>query len=728
MIVFKTLSWKNLLSTGNQPTVVQLNGSPSTLILGTNGSGKSTMLDALCYVLFKKPFRKINKPQLVNTINNGACEIEVEFSIGTNEYKVCRGIKPDYFEIYVNGERRKQEAAKKDDQAFLEEDILKVNYDSFTQVVILGNAKYTPFMQLDAKKRRDFIEHILDIGVFSAMNDSLKTRQSTLKTSLEFLMKDLSVVDEQINMVKGFIEKLELEAKKATEETQQKIDEQTALTEELDARLFDLNAEISVLNKKIRTATKTITDNADAEILEIENNASQEQSELERKRRDKTSNFELQLKATVTTLRKRLRDQLAEIDEKLNEDVSARSEEILDTSALEEQLRKFEGLKTGILSNIASAKAKIEFYTQTTACKTCGQDISSTHRDSIIQERTTAISSYEEGLVKIEAKIAKNQTILINTKATNKAAEDAIRALTTTAQSTKNKLTTDIQEEIDALTDTTREELRNLNDSIQHAVRHLTENTKIRVSDIRSKASTELEKTVGSDRLLLEEKQTIQQETQSALNTAQQYIRKLQADMKRTPGNIDEQVEKLAILEGKMIDLQKKKEDSIETRHYYEIAAVLLKDTGIKSAIIKQYLPAINRLVNKYLTDMDFFVSFTLDENFDETFKSRHRDTLQYNSFSEGEKLRIDLALLLAWRDIARMKNSCSTNLLILDEVIDSSLDQNGTDFFIRMLNELGASSNVFVISHKNDAALDKFQNVLRFAKIKNFSHLVEAV
>src|ERR1700733_6620552 len=555
MILFRALRWKNLLSTGNQFTELQLDKSPTTLILGANGSGKSTALDALCYGLFKKPFRKINKDQLINTINGGECEIEIEFSIGTDEYKVRRGINPDFFEVLKNGgPPRKQEAAKKDDQKFLEEDILKVNFDAFTQVVILGNAKYTPFMQLTTPKRRAFIEHILDIGVFSTMNDILGTRQKTIKRDLEGIGNDIFSVEEQITLVQGFIKKLHDEANRAKDEIEAKISQGSASVDKL-------LGEIETLTEQVNELSETISD---------------------------------------------------------NDNVVSRIQFLADTE------RK-------INQNISSAKSRIEFYAENDSCNTCGQSIQQTHRETITLDKNKQLEKYQEGLTKLANERATFQKRLQEIKVVSK-------------------------------------EIQTLNAHIQ--------------------------------------------EKSNTIRATRTYVAKLEADLKKEPGNVKEQEEKVQLLEQKLVDYERQKEEFVEQRHFYEVAAVLLKDTGIKAAIIKHYLPAINRLVNKYLEDLDFFLSFSLDEQFNETLKSRNRDTLSYFSFSEGEKLRIDLALLFTWREIARGKNSCATNLLILDEVIDSSLDQDGTDYVIRMFNELGKMANVFVISHKNDAAMDKFTDV----------------
>ena len=639
MITFKELSWKNLLSTGNVPTTLRLDTHPTTLVLGANGSGKSTFLDALCYVLFKKPFRKIKKDQIVNTINNGDCVISVSFSVGTNDYIVRRGIKPDFFEITMpDGTIRKKAAGQKDDQAFLEEDILKVNFNSFTQVVILGNASYTPFMQLKTPERREFIEHILDIGVFSSMNVLLKAKQATVKIKLEWLNKEITLQNEKIKLVQGFIDTLEIEQKKAKVDIDQQIEVQNGIIDVNMPHVERLSAEIEIENEALTIKTNELNVSLAAEIDEI------------------TQAHEAQI---------------AEL-----------SESVVDVSQLEDRVRKLLHQKSGIEENAKTAQQTIDFYSDMDKCKTCKQVIDEEFRENILAEKTKLLANYNEGLGKIAEQIEKQAKKLREIKASNSTIALQIRELTDSRQVIIREVTAKNQLEV-----------RRLTSEMQQSIKALT---------------NEL------------------QGHQSAISAARQFIKKMQADQSSASAeqNIQEQYDERDRLVRVSEHLEAEKAEALETRHIYEIAAVFLKDTGIKAAIIKQYLPMINKLVNKYLAELDFYLSFGLDENFEETFKSRHRDTLQYYSFSEGEKLRIDLALLFCWRDIARMKNSCATNLLILDEVIDGSMDHNGTDFFIKMINELGTGSNVFVISHKQDSSLDKFTNVIRFEKEKNFSKL----
>jgi DNA repair exonuclease SbcCD ATPase subunit len=644
MIQFTQLRWKNFLSTGNQFIELALDKSPTTLVLGQNGSGKSTMLDAICYVLYKKPFRKINKPQIVNTVNGGETEVEVEFSIGTHTYKVCRGIKPDFFKIYEDGnlEPRQQMAGQKDDQAYLEEDLLKVNYDSFTQVVILGNAKYTPFMQLSTPKRREFIEEILDIGVFSLMNELLGNRYKGLKTELDRLTKDLATNEEKIKLVDGFITKLETERTKATADTQRQIEEQNDTIDQL-------TPEIESLEGVIQAATASLLAKTD---------------ELNKASKERMNALQVAHDAFVEGL----------------------EEQVQDFSEANDMLMKRSSQKTSIEGQLNDIKRDLKFYQTNDSCNTCKQTIHQDFKDDIVSKKEGKIKQLTDAIAELEKMVV-----------TEKGKIQAIKESNAALQLQINKASTEHQKAIRVVMAESQEEVKTVTSGLQ--------------ADIRAH-------------------QTVLQEKQMAVSTARQLIKKMQADIKaaENSASIEEQHKKKKGFEAERQRLDKEKDEAIEMRHYYDVAAVLLKDTGIKAAIIKQYLSTINRLVNKYLTEMDFFVSFFLDENFDETFKSRHRDALQYYNFSEGEKMRIDLALLFAWREIAHMKNSCSTNLLILDEVIDKSLDHNGTDFFIRMLNDLGTSSNVFVISHKNDAALDKFKDVIRFEKVKGFSRLIEDV
>jgi DNA repair exonuclease SbcCD ATPase subunit len=605
VILFKSASWKNFLASGNIPTVIKLDQASTTLVLGVNGSGKSTLLDAICFGLYKKPFRKIKLEQIVNTINNADCEVVVEFEIGTKQYKVTRTLKPAAMELLIDGKPRPQEAATKDDQAFLEQDILKVDYDSFTQVVILGNAKYLPFMQLPAGKRREFIETILDIGVFSTMNEILKEKMDDVKDDLKTNGTSVISIKEQIALIQGFIAKLEAEQKKAAQETENQI---TELQVQIEERV-------------------TATDALKLELVSLQ--ATVQESVIVEEDRD--------------------------AHQKEKQDIMA---------AVQTDVKLLDADKKKIKSDIEKANKVLSFYNNTLVCDTCGQEINASHRTGIISSTQTEIDDYEKKIEKLDT--------------------DRIRIIENGKQSCKN---------ID-------EKLATLTPRLEEAAKQKKDLEKLRMTlSERANEKKNLETRIDMCRQLLERKPS---------------------------GNIEEQTKKLTDSHAKLVRLEGQKKEHLETQQFYIAAGVMLKDSGIKAAIIRQYLPAINKLVNKYLAALDFFVSFSLDESFDETFKARHRDTLQYNSFSQGEKLRIDLALLFAWREIARQKNSCATNLLILDEVIDGSMDANGTDLFIKLLNDNLQGSNVFVISHKNDAALDKFRATLRFARDKNFSKLIE--
>ncbi len=555
MIHFKTIRWKNFLSTGNQFTEVILDKTPTTLIVGENGSGKSTILDALTFSLFGKPFRRVNKGQLVNSVNNGGTLTEVEFDVGSKRYMVKRGIKKNIFEIYVDGKRLNQDAKIADQQEYLENTILKLNYKSFTQIVILGSASFTPFMQLKATDRRTIIEDLLDIQIFSVMNGLLRSRMSENKES---------VLNNDVHL----------------ELTEGKL----ATTQEL-----------------INDIRKTKSNQIDKNLQDIEKN------EIESK--------------------------------KLSESVEELLEIISSDSSIDE-FNKLEKYRDGIERNILKAEKEIEFYEQNDTCGTCNQELDEEHKSNMISEHHGKMHAWSDGLMTLSGKIS---------------------------------------------------------------------GVKIKMDEI-----TKLQSTVSQKQIQIQ-----------GIN---QYINKLKTqilEIEDREDDIDEKNKTLKELKEELKLCQTKKEQLSFKKQLYETASVLLKDSGIKTRIIKQYLPIMNRLINKYLAAMDFFVSFTLDESFNESIKSRHRDEFTYDSFSEGEKMRIDLALLFTWRTIAKMKNSVNTNLLILDEVFDSSLDANGTDEFLAIINNLQGKQNVFVISHKGDALTDKFRNKITFEKYKNFSRII---
>ena len=572
MILFQKVRWKNFLSTGAAFTEIDFTRSTNTLIIGHNGAGKSTILDALCFGLFGKPFRKINKPQLLNSINQRDAVIEIEFNIGQKRYKIIRGIKPNKFEIYVNDVLLNQDAAAKDYQKVLEENILKLNYKSFTQVVILGSASFVPFMQMPAADRRAIIEDLLDIQIFSTMNGVLKEKMSALK---EDISKNRYAIDF----------------------TQQKIDMQVANIEE---------------HKK----------HNDAEIAK-------KQEEVE-------------------TSKKQLKNILKQV-ELINKHVDVLNNKIGDKqTTLQTKSKKLFQIQGKVASNIQKNQKDIEFYEHNDNCPTCKQSIEPQFKETQIQERKDKVTTQQNGLDEISAELKNVQA-----------------------------------------------EIQTISDIVKHINEHTNEVTK----------------------------------HNATMSHISKYIVKLQAEITELSVKFDDTEngdDKLKELKGELKTFEDGLKKCIGEKQYLEFAGTLLKDTGIKTKIIKQYLPIMNKLINKYLTAMDFFVNFNINENFEETIKSRHRDEFSYANFSEGEKMRIDLALLFTWRQIAKLKNSTNTNLLILDEVFDSSLDTVGTEEFLKLIHEMGQDTNVFVISHKGDQLFDKFRSIIRFEKKNNFSRIAK--
>ena len=567
MITFKYVRWKNFLSTGNNFTEIQLDRSPTTLIIGENGAGKSTILDALCFTLFNKPFRNISKKQLINSVNGGSTEVEVEFSVGKKEVKVVRSIKPNKFEIWVNGVEINQAANARDHQKYLEQQIMGLNFRSFTQVVILGSSTFVPFMQLPTKARREVVEDILDIKIFSLMNFLLKHKTKELND-------EIRNVDYQFDLTK----------------------EKVALQEKFIAEVVNNKSTIITENKaKVSENEQTITSKQE-EIVTLEN-----------------KKVELSYDAEEQT-------------------------------KIEEKLRKLSKTEAALQNKRGEHDRQIKFFQNNDECPTCEQTITDTTKQTQIESRTTKIGELETAIGDIDRMESEEQSRL----------DKILEALTTIRE-------------------------------------HDVEIAKIR----------------------------------SSISELESFNVKLQKDIETyESGSVsDEDRERLVELKTqiKLIDEQKSKLN--EDKFYIDIAKNLLQDTGIKTKIVKQYLPIMNKLVNTYLSSMDFFVQFHLDENFNETIKSRFRDEFSYASFSEGEKMRIDLALLFTWRAIAKMKNSTNTNLLILDEIFDSSLDGTGTDDFLKILNTFH-DQNVFVISHKQDMLFDKFRSVIKFEKVKNFSRI----
>lgn len=569
MILFKTLKWKNLLSTGNYFTEIALNSNANTLIVGTNGSGKSTMLDALCFALFGKPFRNVNKPNLLNSINGRDCVVEINFSIGNKEFKIVRGIKPNIFEIYQDSVLLNQDAAVRDYQDYLERFILKLNYKSFTQIVILGSASFTPFMQLSASDRRSIIEDLLDIQIFSTMNGLVKERLTG--------NKDLTVAKK--NDIALLLQKYDL-----------KKEHQDKLNQDTEEKVKEYEKEILLYRETIRTL------HDDIDSLE-------------------------QAKQT-----------LSEICAKIPEN--------------EKKITSFKKVESQIESKISKVGTDREFYEHNADCPTCRQAITLEFKEGQLVELGTKEKELNGALIELKTRITEQENVVTELREKEKELSNVRIQLATTQTSVKG-----------------------LNSSI-------------------TKLENQIEQVKKSKQENIDE---------SELN-----------DIKK---GVEEAQDELKVL--------------MEEKSYLDVASVLLKDTGIKTNIIKQYLPVINKLVNKYLTSMDFFVNFNLDESFKETIKSRHRDDFSYHNFSEGEKQRIDMALMLTWRAIAKLKNSTNTNLLILDEVFDSSLDSTGTEELMKILHSLD-DVNLFVISHKGDILQDKFANTIRFDKIKNFSRIVK--
>jgi len=569
MIVFKSIRWKNFLSTGDQWTKIDLQKSATNLVVGTNGAGKSTMLDALTFGLFNKPFRKINKPQLVNTTNERDCLVEIEFSVNSRNYLVRRGIKPNVFDIEMNGQLLHKQADDRSNQKILEENILKVNYKSFTQIVILGSSTFVPFMQLTTANRREVIEDLLDIRIFSAMNNLLKEKMRTQKEQIKSLDLKKDNLKDKMQMQKNFIEELENLGKKNIDDNTAKID--------------NLMKEVEVYIK--------------------------ENSGLE-------------------------------------EDVFKYTKEQQIVTGAGDKLVKLNNLKGKISQRVKTITKEHEFFTKNTVCPTCTQDIEESFRLNKIEDAQNKAKELKEGFDELESTIKFEQE-----------RERQFNALS---------------QEITKLT---------------HGI---------------SQNNTRISLNQRQIRDLEHEIQTITGQLQNR-NTEHEKLDEFSEKLQKT-----------------FEDLSKKKEEIL----YFEFAYSLLKDDGVKTKIIKKYLPFINQQVNRYLQMMDFYINFKLDEEFNETVESPIHEDFSYSSFSEGEKMRIDLALLFTWREVARVRNSVNTNLLIMDEVFDSSLDGFGTEEFLKIIRFIIKDANIFVISHK-DSLHDKFESVIKFDKVKGFSRMV---
>jgi DNA repair exonuclease SbcCD ATPase subunit len=570
MIVFKSIEWKNFLSTGNSPNKVLLDKSPTTLIIGKNGEGKSTILDALCFSLFGKPFRNVNKNQLINSINGKGCLTTLEFSIGNKEYKIIRGIKPNIFEIWCDNEMLNQDAASRDYQKILEQQIIRLNYKTFTQVVILGSASFVPFMQLSTNQRRDVIEDILDIRIFSTMNSLLKEKAQETKDEISRIESSIKNAKDKVESQKTLIKTISEAKTESINAIQSKITSNLSQISEAESEIGSILEEIN--NLKVSIANK-----------------------------DKVS----------------------------------------------EDIEKAKSLKSKLLQKVETCEHHSEFFTDHDVCPSCSQDIAEEYKENIIKDLNAK-------MLDNNSKIDELETILSNL----------------------NSNLSKINEVVGQITD------KNIELSTRNS-------------------------------------------TVTLLN---KQIKELELETKKVESdttNLDEEKNKLRELAEEALEMIGNKSVLFENRSMQEVAAVLLKDTGIKTAIIREYLPAMNKLINKYLNAMDTYIHFELDEAFNEVIKSRYRDEFTYASFSEGEKMRIDLAILFTWRQIAKMKNSVNTNLLLLDEIFDSSLDTAGTDYFLNLMNQFGDKSNIFVISHKGDQLFDKFRSVVKFEKRNDFSVIV---
>ena len=565
MILFETIRWKNFLSTGNQYTEVDFTKNHTNLIVGTNGAGKSTVLDALTFSLFGKPFRKINKPQLSNSTNEKDCKVEVEFSVNNTDWKIVRGIKPNLFEIWRNGSLMDQSSAALDQQKWLEQNVLKMNYKSFTQIVILGSSTFVPFMQLTTANRREVIEDLLDIKIFSSMNVVIKEKIRQLKEEIKVLELKKETLRDKVDMQKNFIEELENRGNANKE------------------KITNLNLEVGIY---------------------LEDN------------------------------------------EKIQDDIDVLVEKQEKHTGATEKLRKLGNLKGKISQKVSTITKEHKFFTENTVCPTCTQSIEEEFRINRIKDAQDKAKELQSGYKELEEAIKEEEE--------------------------RERQFTELTKEVTSLT---------------HGI---------------SKNNTKIS---GCQRQIRDLESEIQRITDQLANRNIEHEK-----LESFKDNLKTTYDELA---------QRK-----DTINYYDFSYSLLKDGGVKSKIIKKYLPLINQQVNRYLQMMDFYINFTLDEEFNETVQSPIHEDFSYASFSEGEKMRIDLALLFTWREVARMKNSVNTNLLIMDEVFDSSLDGFGTEEFLKIIKYVVKDANIFVISHKTGLE-DRFESVIRFEKVKGFSRMV---
>lgn len=571
MIYFKTIKWKNLLSTGDVWTEINLTKDKLTLINGENGAGKTTLLDAITYALYNKPYRPINKPLLVNSINKKNLIVEIEFVVGSNSYLVRRGMKPNLFEIEKNGDRLDQDAANIDYQHFLETQILKLNYKSFCQVVILGSTSFVPFMQLTTSARREVIEDLLDLQIFTVMNSLLKDKSSLTDSQMKECEYQLDLTSDKMKLQEQYLNDL----------------------------MKNAEDEIEVLSKEI-----------------------------------------VQLESQIEEEKNKSKDLL-----KQKEELSQLIESFEETQS---KLEKLKLMRLQLNDKQQKIQKEIEFFNHYDNCPTCKQKIDSQFKSESVDERKQTITKISDGV---------------------------------------EKLITDINE---------------LETQINNMIEIKSKVTDLNLSLVQSKT------TIESILKSVKEKQ----KKQEGITSKKDSLKGQDVDLKK----LEEEYERL----------QQEKSKLYETKKLQYITSLMLKDNGIKSLIIKQYIPIINKLINKYLSVMDFFVNFELDETFSEKIRSRHRDDFSYHSFSEGEKTRINLAILFTWRAIAKMRNSASTNLLVFDEVLDSSTDQQGIESFFNIIRDVVGDTNVFVISHTQSSHESKFDNIIRFKKEKGFSRIVE--